>query len=99
MRDLREDIATMRAELREDSANRVGSLTARAGVLMQLTNATVKLIPHERKALALDEPPPPLAPSNGETPMIDKLMEELAKRRKNMENTELEDDADDEGRY
>lgn len=99
MRDLREDIATMRAELREDSASGVGSLTARAGVLMQLTNATVKLIPHERKALALDEPPPPLAPSDGSTPVLDRMLAELAKRRRNLEATEMEDDADDGGRY
>jgi hypothetical protein len=96
---IREEVDRTLLEMRDADGNGVGSLTARAGVLNALSNAVARMIPHERKALALDEPPPPLAPSNGETPVLDAMLAELAKRRRNMEATEMEDDADDGGRY
>jgi hypothetical protein len=72
----------------------LGQRESPSDVLTKLARVTAQLIPLERQANGVDAPQAPIV-ADGSTPMIDKLMAELAQRRRNMENTEIED-ADDE---
>jgi len=76
----------------------LGPRESPSDVLVKLGRVTAQLIPLDRQANGVDAPQPATV-ANGETPVLDAMLAEFAKRRANMEATEMEDDADDDGRY
>jgi|WetSurMetagenome_2_1015567.scaffolds.fasta_scaffold34497_3 hypothetical protein len=76
----------------------LGSRESPSDVLAKLARINAQLIPLERQSNGVDAPQPATV-ANGETPVLDAMLAEFAKRRANMEATEMEDDADDGGRY